>query len=443
MTRWIVHPLFWVIALLPFNWIELGRLGGFTISVSYMPALALLFIAAITPAYYRGVVPVLGSFGPWVIAYAVYLPILMISLTGSDAQGMPVRQIFFLTTALACAVRISIGSNLAGLFRSAGAFALILVVVVIEVLAQRVGLSWTDAILRFVTSGDLNFIIYGFFRRVFNALGDPDAAAVAASVKNGLAVAVFTALIVFRAGHRTARRDTTGKIVSILTFGLLVMLNTRSVLLMALVSLPLVWIIALSRRGGITVAGCVGAITATAIGVIGLCVIFTSENALMSTLMDRFSFDDASTGSRFDQLGWAFGRIEDAIWTGSGYAEIDGHPVHNLFVAAWMHAGLLAFLLVTSFYIGLVVTWARFVSQVMTQPQTWTLNLRPEWIAVLPLVPMFRVWLSGDAGHMNFVEWIGLGIFMGALVTNRLAQPVAARSQKAPLNVKPSRQSRC
>jgi hypothetical protein len=440
MTCWIVHPLFWVIALLPFNWIELGRLGGFTISVSYMPALALLSIAAITPTYYLRVVPFLGSYGAWVIAYAVYLPILMISLTGSDAQGMPVRQIFFLMTALACAVSISTGSDLAGLFRYVVAFALILM---IEVLAQRVGLSWTDAILRFVTSGDLNFIIYGFFRRVFKALGDPDAAAVAASVKNGLAVAVFTALIVFRAGHRTARRDTTGKIVSILTFGLLVMLNTRSVLLMALVSLPLVWIIALSRRGGITVAGCVGAITATAIGVIGLCVIFTSKNALMSTLMDRFSFDDASTGSRFDQLGWAFGQIEDAIWTGSGYAEIVGYPVHNLFVAAWMHAGLLAFLLVIGFYIGPVVTWARFVSQVMTQPQTWTLNLRPEWIAVLPIVPMFSVWLSGDAGHMNFVEWIGLGIFIGALVTNRLAQPVAARSQKVPLNVKPSRQSRC
>jgi hypothetical protein len=157
---------------------------------------------------------------------------------------------------------------------------------------------------------------------------------------------VFTSCILFRAGHRTARRDTTRKIVSILTFGLLVMLNTRSVLLMVLMvlmSLPLVAVIALSRRGGITVAGCVGTITATAICVMGVSIILTSENALMSTLIDRFSFDDASTGSRFDQLGWAFSRIEGAIWTGSGYAEIDGHPVHNLFVAAWMHTGLLAF----------------------------------------------------------------------------------------------------
>jgi len=423
MIRLLTHPLFWVITLMPFGWVESVQLGGFSVNLPYIAALALIGVAAITPAYYFGATAILRHYGIWLAAYALYLPLLIVSLAGSEAQGMPFRQIFFSVTALACAAWIAVDHDRSRLLRSAAACGILLTVIVIEVLARRVGLSWLDAILRFITSGDLDFIIYGFFRRVFNAAGGEDAAAVGAAAKNALASAVFTAGVLFRAGHQTNGRDRIGVILSLLILGLLIMLNTRSVLLMALLSFPLAGIISLTRRGQISLARSVGAILITAIAVTGLVLFATSDNALMSTLADRFSFTDASAGSRFDQLGWAFGRIETAIWTGSGYAEIDGHPVHNLFVGAWMHAGLFAFILVTFFYIGLLITWARFVAQILMRPAAWTLPLKPEWVAVLPLVPLFRVWLSGDAGHMNFVEWIAISAFLGVLAANRLAQP--------------------
>ena len=423
MTRALLSPLFWVMALLPLGWITLFKAGGFSVTLAYVPALALIAILPLRPVQLRGLGPVLSGFGFWLLPYAIYLPLLYIALAGSEAQGMPFRQVFFVTAAVACAVALSVHRDAAALCRAGGAGALILVVIVIEVLAWRVGLSWLDAITRFVTSGDLNFVIYGFFRSVFNALNPDDAESVAASVKNGVAVAVFTSLVLFRAGFSGAARDRTGSIVTLLVFGLLVMLNTRSVLLMAIAAMPLVSVMSAVRRGGVTVAGSLGLMGACLIGLVTLSYVLTSDSVVLSTLFDRFSFDDNSTGARTEQMRWAMARIDTAIWSGSGYAEVGGHPVHNLFVAAWMHAGLPAFLLVVTFYIGLVVTWVRFGLQIVLRPATWALRLRPEWIAVLPLVPMFRVWLSGDAGHMNYIEWVAVGLFMGALAANRAAQP--------------------
>ena len=235
----------------------------------------------------------------------------------------------------------------------------------------------------------------------------------------------------FRSGHQYERRDRIGILIYLLILGLLVMLNTRSVLIIALLSWPLTEFITLVRSKRISLTKSVVALLALVSAIVSLFLFARSENALISTMVERFSFTDASAGSRFDQLIWALMRIEQSIWIGSGYAEIDGHPVHNLFVGAWMHAGLAAFILVAIVYLGLLCTWLSFVTQITLRPTTWKISLRPEWIAVLPMVPMFRVWLSGDAGHMDFVEWIAIGCFLGVLVANRLAFSRATTSQSA------------
>ena len=435
MIRTLAHPLVWLLGLMPFIWIDLTHVGGFSVNLSYVPALAVLGVAAFVPAVQRGAVSVAHNFGAWILAYLIYLPILQIALAGSEAQGMPIRQVFFIAVSLVTAAWLAASGSRARIFRTGGALALVLVIVVMEVLARRVGLSWIDAITRFATSGDLNFVIYGFFRRIFNAMNTSNEVAVGAAAKNALAVAVFTAGILFRAGYQAHGRDIIGMLVTALVLGLLVMLNTRSVLLMAFLSLPLVWLLSLARRGGISVIGLIGVGVAVCLALLGLAILFTSENALFLTLQERFSFNDASAGSRFEQLNWAFGRIETAIFTGSGYAEIGGHPVHNLFVGAWMHAGFTAFVLVVAFYSGLLLTWVGFLFQILSHPETWRLPMRAEWIAVLPIVPMFRVWLSGDAGHMNFVEWIAVGAFVGVIAANRMTQTAVTQPDRKRLKI--------
>jgi hypothetical protein len=90
-----------------------------------------------------------------------------------------------------------------------------------------------------------------------------------------------------------------------------------------------------------------------------------------------------------------------------------------------MHAGLVAFLLVIFTYLMVVVGWFVFLVRVLSQPGYWVLPARPEWIAILPI---FRVWITGDAGHPSFAEWITLCAFFGMILTNRLAKGASMNS---------------
>jgi len=137
---------------------------------------------------------------------------------------------------------------------------------------------------------------------------------------------------------------------------------------------------------------------------------------------ERFSFADDSSGNRLGQYAWALARIEENPLWGSGLGTFKGQPVHNLFLGAWMHAGIFAFVLVVFAYLSIVVGWFLFVVRAVTQKGYWVLAVRAEWIAVLPIVPLFRVWISGDSGHPSFVEWTALFAFYSLILTNRIAK---------------------
>ena len=92
--------------------------------------------------------------------------------------------------------------------------------------------------------------------------------------------------------------------------------------------------------------------------------------------------------------------------------------MHNLFLGAWLHAGLIAFLLVLAFYFVILGTWIAFLFQITMRSDAWVLPLRAEWVAVLPLLPLFRVWVSGDAGHPEFSSWIALFAFFAITLVN-------------------------
>jgi hypothetical protein len=47
------------------------------------------------------------------------------------------------------------------------------------------------------------------------------------------------------------------------------------------------------------------------------------------------------------------------------------------------------------------------------------LPMRAEWVAVMPLLPLFRVWVAGDAGHPDFASWIAIFAFVAVVHANR------------------------
>ena len=58
--------------------------------------------------------------------------------------------------------------------------------------------------------------------------------------------------------------------------------------------------------------------------------------------------------------------------------------------------------------------------RIVRESDFWKLDVAPEWVAVLPVLPMFRVQLSGS-GSFTLVEWFCLAVFFGLWVRNTWA----------------------
>jgi hypothetical protein len=408
--------------------VPIASLGGFNLQLPYAFALLLGALLCLFPGQFAiGLKHLPSALTPRLVTYVVYLLILHFSFAGGQSQGIVLRQVFFLTCGCIFALGIvATGAN-PRVLRVGGFLAIVGFLAVVEVLAWQIGLSWTIVIQHFVSTGDLEFVFYDFLKETFQLVASSDHEA-KASEKNIVAVAILTGLFLFRAGHRDGGADRFGQLITLLALATLVILNTRSVLLIAAISLPLAgWIGAM--RNGLRSSGEVILKSMLFFGImIAAVLVLTTDSAAVSLIEKRFSFSDDSSGNRVLQYSWALERIEaNPIW-GSGLAEFKGQLIHNLFLGAWMHAGLVAFLLVIFTYLMVVVGWFVFLVRVLTQPGYWVLPARAEWIAILPILPIFRVWITGDAGHPSFAEWITLCAFFGMILTNCLAKGASMNS---------------
>lgn len=405
---------------LTLGWIYVSPPGAAALRLPYLvvPFLGLALLAF--PNRFAVAMRHLAAHGAiWLTLYFLYLLVLAIKLAGLPDGGLVFRQVFFITCAITFGAGIIALGAAPKLLRYGGGLSIIGFLFITELIAWQMGLSWLIAFKAFGTSGDFDFVTYEFLRELFRFTG-PDAIEVPASEKNLVAVALFTVLVLFRAGYDGAGRDVMGWLVTALAVLILVLLNTRSVLVVAGLSLVLVALLGVMHRkpsvphvllSGLLVAG----------GAVASVLILSSDFAALSSLQGRLSFDDPSAAGRAQQIGFAIVRIEDSILAGSGLAEINGQLVHNLFLGAWMHAGLPAFLLVTSAYVVMVGTWVAFIALYKNHPERWVLPLRAEWVAIMPVLFFFRVWIAGDAGHPGFGEWIGFFSFHAILIVNDMA----------------------
>lgn len=415
IERWpVLHPVTWFFAVLPFQWIAAA--GG--AKLPYLALLAGLSALFLAPRAINGATGVLNRAMLWLVPYAVYLMVLHVALHGSQGQGIALRQAFFLSGFVLVAAWLAASRDPARMVRWWGGAAILSFLAGSEWIARGLGLGWPEAVVRFVQSGDLNFVVYGFFREIFNATAGGAEANVAASQKNMVSATMLLGLILFRAGHAGGDRDRLGLAMTVLVVALLIMLNTRTVLLSLALALVLIGLMGALRGRQLTLGAFLLRIFAALAASLALVLVFSSATALTDVLGARFAFDDYSSGARLQQYVWALQRIEQAFLTGSGYAELNGHPVHNLFLGAFMHAGVGAFLLVCFVYGVLLAAWWGFALRATVSTGYWVLPVRAEWVAVLPLQPMLRMWFSGDAGHNSLVEWTALGAFAGLVAAN-------------------------
>lgn len=430
MTRALVSPLTFVLACMCIQWVTLANIGPFSVKLPYLMLSFTMIYAASSATRIAACWQFVRENAAWIVPFSVYLVLLTIALYGSDGQNMPLRQIFYFFGGVAFAGSLAMTRDVRSVVRLGGGMAIALFVIVIEILARRIGLSWLDAVTEFVRSGDLQFVIYKFFRPVFNSLDAGADATVVASQKNAIAVCVLTAALLFRSGSSKASRDVIGMAVLGGTLLLLLLLNTRSVLIVAGMSFVLTTLMSAvmrpEQRIGLLLKGLMGiAIVVAAVGYTQV------ETPAMDTMSDRFSFDDQSTASRVEQYEAAVQKIQEHPVIGSGYFELDGRPIHNLFLSSWVHAGLAAFLLVLAFYFALIGRWFSILFSVMSAPDRWVIPIAFEWIAPLPILPLFRVWLSGDGGHLFLGEWLALSAFLGIVLANELRRRGMVRRRSA------------
>lgn len=422
----LVHPVSLILACLCIQWLDLGTLGAFSIKLPYVVLALGILYAASSGRRVAACLQFIRQNQLWIAPLAVYLVLLAATLYGSPAQNMPLRQMFYLLCAIAFAGSLAMARNIGMVVRVGAALALGLFVITVEVLARRIGLSWIDAVVQFIGHGDRQFVAHQFLRGVFNAVDPNSDTMISASRKNGIAVGVLTAALLFRAASVRASRDWLGTAVFGFALVLLFLLNTRSVMIVAGASILLATAISTvvrpAQRSTLMLKLLV------AVGVIGLAFAYTGvESPAAGTMSDRFAFDDQSTSERLNQYSAAFEQIERHPLTGNGYFEVGGQPIHNLFLSAWVHAGLAAFILVVVFYGALLSRWLFVLRNFINRPDRWVIPIAFEWVAPLPILPLFRVWLAGDGGHLFLGEWIAIAAFLGFVLANDLGRRTVAR----------------
>lgn len=414
-----------VVVLAPLQFITLANPGGFAIRLPYSVLLAMLLMAAILQPVRLGALRMVQVSALWFVPFMFYLLIVMPAFYGSSAQSSPVRQLFFALGTPAFVGCLLCVRDPRLVLRLAGLLCLLVFLAVTEIVGREVGAGWHMAITRFL-AGDLDFVIYGFLRNIYNYFVGSGDAMILASEKNAVAASLFLALVIFRAAGPRMRTDWLGMVVTIVAVFVLLMLNTRSTLLPLAGALVLSSWLHFRRRPPIDVRPIL-LILSGGIVLTGIVVsLLLKEGALLDMLESRFSLSDSSATSRLTQQAMSIRLIEQEILTGSGYIPVDDRRIHNLFLGAFVHAGIAAFLMTVVFYVAVLAIWLRFVLRLALGADFKVLNLRPEWVATLPLLPLVRVWLSGDAGHPELAEWLALGCFFGLLAAERWPRNVAS-----------------
>ncbi len=421
MIAVLFRPATILLATLCLQWVALGSSGPLSVHLTYVALVLVILFAASGPRKLSACAAFIRENGLWLAPITAYLALTAIVLRGSPLEAMAPRQIFFLAGVIAFAACLATTRRLAQMLRAGAVAGLVIFVLAVEILARRIGLSWIDAAARFL-GGEFDFVMFSFFRGVFNALDPTGDITLGAATKNGAAVSLLVLALLFRSASVNPARDTAGILFLCVTAGLLLMLNTRSVLIVAAISLLMTTAIGAIIRPSRNLPLFILKVTGLLALLVTAVMFYLPAEGASTTLADRFAFDDYSSATRIDQFRLALEQIEKNPILGSGYFDAGGHVIHNLFLAAWVHAGLASFVLVVLFYVALVARWLMIVANVAARPERWVIPIAFEWIAPLPFLPLFRVWLSGDSGNPFLGEWMAVSAFLGCVLANSFAR---------------------
>lgn len=419
LNQWLLALAMGVcMTLFTLHWPALLQIRGTSLQPYHFGSLFLILAVAFPLQRHVSIVQAV----PWVLPYLFHLLLLTPALIGTSRMSLLNRQIFYIAAFFALASFCLGSRSPAVVLRRGALLGIVSFFLLIEYSARLMGKSLATAVTGFLATGNMKLLLAGFFRPVFNALEPPGDMLITSALTNTVGGGLLILALCFRAGFRHQRRDLAGSLIMLLVVMFLLFMNARSTALAALGGMLLATGIKVLRRRGIALGDLVfwGVITTFSAGFAYIAALY--GKSIIDTIVTAFTFSDDSTEGRLNQYAWAIALIERSPVGGNGYLPTpSGRAIHNLFLSAWAYGGLFNFILVLMFYGGLLWAWARWLRLIITQPDYWKLDLRPEWVAALPILPLLRVWLSGDAGHLPFSEWAALGIFSGLVIRNEFS----------------------
>jgi hypothetical protein len=418
--------MFLCFSLMGIYWLQVIQFGGFSLKAFHIGMLCVIAVTFVSFYGVPSILRVVRYCSPWLFAYFAYMIFLLPAVVGRSGFGLWFRQAFFVTSFLCVAAYFSRAPSPAGKLRCGALCGIVLFLFFTEYSARQISKSLIFAVVDFLGSGNFQALIFKFFRPVFNSLEDTTELAFGASLTNSIAGALLVLSVCFRIGYRGPGTDLLGSVITVSILFLAVLLNARSVVLAALASILIAFTIRLVARGSVS-------LTEILYWIIGLLVLVSvafvaalQGTSAVDSIATAFQFADNSAESRVEQYRWALALIEEKPLWGHGYLVADsGLPIHNLFLSSWAYVGFVGFALILVFYVGLLYAWLRWMYIATMRIGYWVLPLRLEWVAVLPVLPLLRVWISGAGGHVASAEWIALAVFIGLVIHNDVKRRTA------------------
>ena len=427
------------IALLPIQWLAVGRVAGLAIKPFHL-ALALVVLGLLlSRSALHALAAVVARCSAFIFAFALYLSAMVVALlwTSHLGQGFSILVkgaayfAAFLVLAASIALlpvdglrrttRTAVPAGLATFFLTA--------LVVFALIGQNLVAIYVNALAR----GSVDELLYGIYPVLFRfgaTVSEGENVEQAGTALRNTLVGAFIvhALLLWLFRGRSLPRDRireaalTGAL-ALAILGVLLSISRSNILALALCVLG-AWTLRVVR------AGFRPHVTRVFMVLLGVCLLF---GVMTAAGMWEGVFRVAST--RFGNLAEnpRIEMFEDAVLL------IDAHPlrgaglgsevhlssgkdlrVHHRVLSAWLEMGLFGLVTSLAYYLALIVAWGTFVVRIVRESDFWKLDVAPEWVAVLPVLPMFRVQLSGS-GSFTLVEWFCLAVFFGLWVRNTWA----------------------
>lgn len=412
-------------SLIPFQWIQIISVGGFSLKVAHVPMILVMLAVATRPRLVLNFN--LAAHTYYMLSFSTIV-LLAISLMWSDSRldglNFITRQFFYFCLSI-CASLWLITIQPATLIKSASLSMFVAVPAFLAILVEHI-VSQNINLLNLVQEASRTsrpeYIQYHLFVRLFNESTGLENANIVVSAANrhGVLLSLMTTCIFYLVGRsklRQTRLRQLGDLLAIVFASILLISVSRSALLVSIICVTILLTGNLLRRGVRFFH-----IIATLLAIFAIFAILNLQqlNSIREIGSDKFISDVLENPRVYEYLN-VIERIGDSPALGAGAGtpiqldQGDAQYVHNHALHYWHQAGFIGLVLSISMFLYLVSVLHRSLIKASRTPIAILSDMLVlvSCFCVFPLVRM----AVAKSGALSVSEWTAIAV-MSALVVH-------------------------